>query len=40
MTEVMETVLESFARKAPSNALMLIKIHPLDNGLVNCRRRR
>ena len=39
MTEVMETVLESFARKAPADALMVVKLHPLDNGLVNCRRR-
>lgn len=38
MTEVMETVLESFSRKAPSDAVIVIKIHPLDNGLVNCRK--
>ncbi len=38
MTEVMELVLESFARKAPSDAMMVVKLHPLDNGLVNFRR--
>ncbi|HEX2257635.1 MAG TPA: capsular biosynthesis protein, partial [Afifellaceae bacterium] len=38
MTEVMELVLESFARKAPADALMVVKLHPLDNGLVNFRR--
>ncbi|MDQ3558770.1 MAG: capsular biosynthesis protein, partial [Pseudomonadota bacterium] len=38
MIEVMETVLESFARKAPVDAMMVVKLHPLDNGLVNCRK--
>jgi len=38
MTEVMELVLESFARKAPADAVMVVKLHPLDNGLVNFRR--
>jgi capsular polysaccharide export protein len=38
MTEVMELVLESFAKKAPASAHLVIKLHPLDNGLVNFRR--
>ena len=39
MTEVMRTVMESFARAAPAEALLVVKLHPLDNGLVNFRRR-
>ncbi len=35
MTEVMEFVLESFARHAPAEARLVIKNHPLDMGLVN-----
>jgi capsular polysaccharide export protein len=37
MTDVMETVMESFARAAPSQASLVIKVHPLDNGLVDFR---
>ena len=39
MSEVMESVLKSFARSAPADALLLVKVHPLDNGLVSYRRR-
>jgi len=39
MKDVMRTVMESFARSAPSDALLVIKLHPLDNGLVNFRKR-
>jgi capsular polysaccharide export protein len=39
MTDLMRLVLESFARKAPADSILLIKLHPLDNGLVNFRRR-
>jgi capsular polysaccharide export protein len=39
MTEVMRVVMDSFARNAESDALLVIKRHPLDNGLVNFRRR-
>ena len=38
MGHVMEVVLESFARGAPKDALLLIKLHPLDNGLANFRK--
>jgi capsular polysaccharide export protein len=38
MANVMEVVLESFARKAPTNSVLIVKLHPLDNGLVNFRR--
>jgi capsular polysaccharide export protein len=38
MAKVMEEVMESFARSAPAEAMLLIKIHPLDNGLVNFRK--
>lgn len=31
-------VLESFARAAPADTTLLIKLHPLDNGLINWRR--
>jgi len=37
MGEVMEHVLESFARHAPSGSRLVIKNHPLDAGLVNHR---
>jgi len=37
MTEVMELVMESFARNAPAGSALLVKLHPLDNGLVNFR---
>ena len=39
MTDLMRMVLESFARKAPADSILLIKLHPLDNGVVNFRRR-
>jgi capsular polysaccharide export protein len=39
VTDVMKTVLDSFAREAPAEALLVIKLHPLDNGLVNFRRK-
>jgi capsular polysaccharide export protein len=39
MTDVLRTVLDSFAREAPAEALLVIKLHPLDNGLVNFRKR-
>ena len=38
MTEVMQTVMESFARKAPASSFLVVKLHPLDNGLVNFRK--
>ena len=38
MAHVMQVVLESFARGAPSDSLLVIKLHPLDNGLSNYRK--
>jgi capsular polysaccharide export protein len=38
MAHVMEVVLESFSRGAPRHSLLVIKLHPLDNGLANFRR--
>ncbi len=38
MGEVIDEVMTSFARHAPSDALLVIKNHPLDMGLVNYRR--
>ncbi len=38
MAHVMEVVLESFARGAPKDSLLVMKLHPLDNGLANFRR--
>lgn len=38
MGEVMEYVLESFARHAPPSARLVIKNHPLDMGLMNYKR--
>ena len=35
MQQVLEDVLESFARNTPANTRLLIKNHPLDMGLVN-----
>jgi len=37
MAHVMQEVLESFARGAPPDSLLVIKRHPLDNGLANFR---
>jgi capsular polysaccharide export protein len=39
MTPAIETVLTSFAAHAPASATLLVKEHPLDNGLRNWRRR-
>jgi capsular polysaccharide export protein len=39
LREVKELVVESFARKASPGAKLLLKVHPLDNGLVNHRKR-
>lgn len=38
MTEVVEFVARSFAAHAPANAKLVVKLHPLDNGLVNRRK--
>jgi capsular polysaccharide export protein len=38
MAHVMEVTLESFARGAPKNSLLIVKLHPLDNGLANFRK--
>jgi capsular polysaccharide export protein len=38
MANVMQVVLESFARGAPKDSLLVIKLHPLDNGLANYRK--
>lgn len=38
MKIALEYVIESFARAAPPEARLLIKEHPLDNGLINWRR--
>ncbi|HMW17285.1 MAG TPA: capsular biosynthesis protein [Accumulibacter sp.] len=38
MGEVIDHVLESFARHAPSDSKMVIKNHPLDQGLMNFKR--
>lgn len=38
MGEVIERVLSSFARQAPGDALLVIKNHPLDPGLMSYRR--
>ncbi|MDR4307033.1 capsular biosynthesis protein [Chelatococcus sambhunathii] len=38
MTEVVDLVARSFAAHAPANAKLVVKLHPLDNGLVNRRR--
>jgi capsular polysaccharide export protein len=38
MAHVMQVVLESFARGAPEDSLLVIKLHPLDNGLANFRK--
>ncbi len=38
MTEVIDLVARSFAAHAPKDARLVVKLHPLDNGLVNRRR--
>jgi capsular polysaccharide export protein len=38
MGEVIEYVMESFARHAPADAWLVVKNHPLDMGLMNYRR--
>ena len=38
MKTALEFVIESFARSAPPEARLLIKEHPLDNGLINWQR--
>ena len=38
MTDVMGLVMESFAREAPAASKLVIKVHPLDNGLTNFRK--
>ena len=38
MAHVMEVTLESFARGAPRNSSLVVKLHPLDNGLADFRR--
>ncbi len=38
MSEVVEFVARSFAAHAPADAKLVVKLHPLDNGLVNRRR--
>ncbi|MDP9137189.1 MAG: capsular biosynthesis protein [Pseudomonadota bacterium] len=38
MAHVMEVTLESFARGAPRNSLLVVKLHPLDNGIANFRK--
>jgi capsular polysaccharide export protein len=38
MEQAIETVIASFARHAAAEAVLLIKPHPLDNGLVNWRK--
>jgi capsular polysaccharide export protein len=37
LAEIFETVVASFASAAPQDALLVAKLHPLDNGLVNHR---
>ena len=39
LQKVLDHVLDSFAAQADPSALLVIKAHPLDNGLVNWRRR-
>jgi len=34
MTPVVKTIIESFARHAPGDAMLVVKEHPLDDGLV------
>ncbi|MGA0533052.1 capsule biosynthesis protein [Hansschlegelia sp. KR7-227] len=38
MSEVVDFVARSFAAHAPADAKLIVKLHPLDNGLVNRRR--
>ena len=37
MTPVITTIIQSFARHAPSGTMLVVKEHPLDDGLVNWR---
>ncbi len=37
MEQVLQVTMESFAKAAPSEALLVVKLHPLDNGLANFR---
>lgn len=37
MTEVIEKVIASFAANAPKSSMLVVKNHPLDNGLINHR---
>jgi capsular polysaccharide export protein len=39
MPELLDRTLDSFARHAPRDTLLIVKNHPLDTGLVNYRRR-
>ncbi|MBW8743629.1 MAG: capsular biosynthesis protein [Sphingomonas sp.] len=39
MQDAIETVLGSFAHNAPADALLVVKGHPLDNGLINWEKR-
>lgn len=38
MNQVVELIARSFAAHAPAEARLVVKVHPLDNGLVNRRR--
>lgn len=38
MTEVIEKVIASFAKHAPKDSMLVVKNHPLDNGLINHRK--
>jgi capsular polysaccharide export protein len=38
MTPVVTTIIESFARHAPADTMLVVKEHPLDDGLINWRR--
>jgi capsular polysaccharide export protein len=38
MTPVITTIIESFARTAPADTMLVVKEHPLDDGLINWRR--
>lgn len=38
MMHAIELIVTSFARQAPDDALLVVKEHPLDNGIINWRR--